>query len=368
MSRSEFEAALGRGDLDELVGAVDLLAARQEWDTLVWLRDRCHAAAEETGRQLWGVAHFADYRIALDADAQLAASVVVPGAGRFALGPLSEVVAQHHHFDELADDLDATVRGVVAQERIMRGEDLVDDERAGVDETGLPGRLEPWEPRYLVPMFRPFDRLDGGGGDTAVDSHATHGEQPDGALGPDVATVSPGEGAGPDGHQAADIPSGWIDAEVASNDLRRALVDLTEPWVSQSDGQATVIVGDRRLDDVLADIDDEPRHTTRVDVATAMRQMAFAAASGGVHGRRRGAAAGRAAAWWVAACATGLGFAPDPDELEFRLESLRWSVISRPSGAVAWHLGLALEDPDAGWVAIIDAYDRVPDDDHDEMT
>jgi len=368
VSRSEFEAALGRGDLDELVGAVDLLAARREWDTLIWLRDRCHAAAEETGRQLWGVAHFADYRIALDAPAQLAASVVVPGAGRFALGPLSEVVAQHHHFDELADELDATVRGVVAQERIMRGEDLADDNRAGLDEIGLPGRLEPWEPRYLVPMFRPFDRLDGGGDDTALEPPAADGEQPDGALGPGVIPVSSVGGAGLGDHKAAATPAGWIDAEDAGNDLRRALIDLTEPWVSQSDGQATVIVDDRRLDDILAVIDDEPRHTTSADVATAMRLMAFAAASGGVHGRRRGAAAGRAAAWWVAACATGLGFAPEPDELEFRLESLRWSVISRPSGAVAWHLGLAVEDPDAGWVAVIDAYDRVPDDDNDEVT
>ncbi|MGH9149867.1 MAG: hypothetical protein ACRD0F_05945, partial [Acidimicrobiales bacterium] len=86
--------AIDRGDLDELVIVADRLCAAADWDGLVELRDRARAAVER-GRQLWPIASHAEYRLALEAPAAWAGPVLVPGAGRFAPGPLPEVAAAH---------------------------------------------------------------------------------------------------------------------------------------------------------------------------------------------------------------------------------------------------------------------------------
>jgi hypothetical protein len=86
------------------------------------LRRRCLDAAELTGRQLWGPAQYAGYRVALEGPPALAVAVLAPGAAPFALGPLTEVVAQQHRWAELAPHLDAgVVASTVAQERVLRG-------------------------------------------------------------------------------------------------------------------------------------------------------------------------------------------------------------------------------------------------------
>jgi hypothetical protein len=107
--------------------------------------------------------------------------------------------------------------------------------------------------------------------------------------------------------------------------------------------------------------------------------MAWAAASGGAHGRRRGAAAGRSAAWWAATELTGLDWPPDPEELAREINRLRWyrwdpveTSVPPPDasrgaaplpGALrgawgGWNLHLAVEDLDDGWSAAIAAEDR----------
>ncbi len=55
-------------DLNGLVRRIDGLVAAREWDGLVELRDACIEAVER-GKQLWGVAQFTEYRLALDAPA-----------------------------------------------------------------------------------------------------------------------------------------------------------------------------------------------------------------------------------------------------------------------------------------------------------
>ncbi|MGH9186177.1 MAG: hypothetical protein ACRD0U_10250 [Acidimicrobiales bacterium] len=106
-----------RNDLDELVREVERRCAARNWDGLVTLRDRCRAALER-GRQLWPVASLAEYRLALEAPGRWAASVLTEGAGRFALGPLTEVVAASHTWDDIAPDLaPGPVAGVVAHEQ-----------------------------------------------------------------------------------------------------------------------------------------------------------------------------------------------------------------------------------------------------------
>lgn len=326
---------LARGDLDELVAVVDRMAATAAWDDLMDLRTGCATAAEDFGRQLWGVAQFAEYRIALDAPADLAAAVVLPGAARFALGPLTEVVAQNHAFDTIADALHPAVVNVVAQERVLRGEDLTPDVRHSAQESGLPGRIQPWEPAYRLPTYRRTDRLDG--------DPPTDGDAPFEAIDADPKSVSEG----------------------ANAQLERALGALVEAWVRESAGEATTasVAGDAPT--ALAAIGIRQARLRRVALPQAIGLMASAASSGGAAGRRRGGAAGRLGAWWVVAAACGVELPVDPDELEFAAEERRWysfevdvtanKTDSRP--ASPWSLQLVVEDPTTGVAAAIAACD-----------
>ncbi len=319
---------LASGDLDELVRAVDRLAARGAWDDLVWLRDRCRTAAEDMGRQLWGVAHFADYRIALDAPGELAATVVAPGSGRFTLGPLTEVVAQAHTFDELDVHLDASVRPIVAQERVLRGEDLA-PVFGDVGTPDLPAWVaQPWEPTYRLPRYRADERLEG---------------DPDAVVGRGAVVD-----ADPDPRPMADV--GHAGA------IERDLARLVSAWVVESRGTVTTATASGGLAEVLGAVGLDRSEAWPLTVPAALLRLADAAASGGHRGRRRGGAAGRAAAWWVAATLAGLDDLSDPDELEFRLEELRWwaLAVDEPSSV---RLALAVEDPVGGWAAAIDAID-----------
>jgi hypothetical protein len=89
------------GDLNGLLRAVDGLCAARAWDDLLDLADRCEEALER-GKQLWPIAAHIDYRIALEAPGEIAARVLHPDLGRFAHGPLTEVVASTHRWEELA--------------------------------------------------------------------------------------------------------------------------------------------------------------------------------------------------------------------------------------------------------------------------
>jgi hypothetical protein len=337
---------LQRADLDELVREVDRRCGRGEYAEVLELRDGCRSASERLGRQLWGPAQYAEYRLALEAPGPLAAAVVVPGAGRFALGPLTEVVAQHHGFDEVADHLDAAVRPVVAQERALRGEDLGGDPRADPADVGVPAVLQPWEPVYPLPTYRAGEVLEpeppveiraAGAADTGVRAAAARTVAGD--RGTPTHAAGTGEATG------------------------RALRELVAPWRDESRGHVDVAVVAGGPRDALAAIGREAR-LLDLGVPQALARMAWAGASGGARGRRRGGAAGRAAAWWVAHAVTGLEFPADPDELEFELEELHWYAFDVPGVRTGWQLSLVVAGD--GWAAAIDAHDRADAHDHDE--
>lgn len=291
-----------------------------------------------------------------------------PGVVRFGLGPLTEVVAQHHTFDELAPHLDATLLPVVAQERVLRGEDLRDDERAfGAPDDPLLV-LQPFEPDYVLPEYRATERLDG-----AVPDPIEAGT-PD--VAPAVAAAAtPGAAPAP----AVTAAPGSVPAR-----LVRALEDVVAPWTAQSAGEVAIAavqgdtdaaaraVLDAAARDTAAGESGSNGDVLRVRIGTGdlLRLLAHAGASGGVHGRRRGAAAGRSLAWWVARCATGLDRAEqlDAEELEFRLEDLELIAMRSP-GEAAWRLELAIgsgvADEKGEWAVAIAAFDRTepePDD------
>ncbi len=328
----------------------DRLAVLEDWQGLIVLRDVCLEATEETGRQLWGPARYAAYRVALDGPAALAAAMVEPGVVRFGLGPLTEVVAQHHTFAELAPHLDGSVLPVVAQERVLRGEDLRDDDRAAGAPDDPPLVLQPFEPAFVLPVYRATERLDGAVPDpvgevtTLVRAASTPGAEP---LPAPVAPAAP----------------------AAADALVRALEDVVAPWADQSGGELHVVATAGGADDALRVLLDglaaagtPVEGATRRSVTTAelLALIAHAGASGGVHGRRRGGAAGRSLAWWVARCATGLDRTDvvDAEELEFRLEDLE-RVALRTPGPAAWRLELALGVGE--WAVAVAAFDRTED-------
>jgi hypothetical protein len=288
-----------------------------------------------------------------------------PGVVRFGLGPLTEVVAQHHRFAELATHLDSSLVAVVAQERVLRGEDLRDDEQAleavlgsGVE---VPLVLQAFEPDYALPEYRADTRIDGG------------------FLLPDDGweRVPRSEGDGP-------TPDARVDARIdaRASATARVLHDAVEPWLSGSDGVVELVTVRGGADDAARALGaalertqgDGALERRAIGAAQLLGLVAFAAASGGVHGRRRGAAAGRATAWWLARTATGLDRRPADDvqgtvggvgqdtidELEFRLEDLEL-VALRSAREGAWRLELAIADPGAEWAVAISAFDLTSD-------
>jgi hypothetical protein len=100
----DLQALVDAADPAELLAAVDGLCASRDWDALVDLARRCRDAIE-LGRQLWPVATHIDYRLAREAPPAYAAAVLRPGAGRFALGPLTEVAATAHDWPSLSPHL-----------------------------------------------------------------------------------------------------------------------------------------------------------------------------------------------------------------------------------------------------------------------
>ncbi|HEX6597079.1 MAG TPA: hypothetical protein VF045_09100 [Acidimicrobiales bacterium] len=318
-----------RGDLDELLRRVDDYCDDGEWQALLDLRDRCRAAFER-GRQLWPAASHAEYRLALQAPGRWAAAVVTPGAGRFALGPLSEVAAATHTWDELAAHLPATPEaGLVAQERVLRGEDLRADTRVDRAMVELPLVLLDAEPAYPEARYRPY------------------AAEFDDVVAPATwETVD----VGVDGDRPA--------AVVADGDAERALVELAGAWTTQSNGQAVAVAVEGDAPGAVGALGVSGTvRVAEIDLATALAILASTGASGGAHGRRRGMAQGRFGAWWAAAALAG-ALDDWPDVLDDAAEELRWYRWERLELSAGWSLRIAAERPEDGRAFAVEATDR----------
>ncbi|MBK9179316.1 MAG: hypothetical protein IPM45_07010 [Acidimicrobiales bacterium] len=326
MERSPLERAVEQGDLDELVRWVDRLCERRDWDALVELRGRCRRALER-GKQLWPAASLAEYRLALDAPGPWAASVLVEGTGRFALGPLPEVAASTHRWAELAPHLSpGPLAALTAHERVVRGEDLTGDDRVDPRVLELPLRLQPWEPAYPTAVYR---------ADTA-DFPAP--ERPPTSP---VALPRPG--------RPADDP-----------DATHALLEVVRAWTAESNGRAEVVAVEGDALAAVAALGPPRARAAAITAADALAGLAWAGASGGAHGRRRGAARGRFDAWWALAALAGLldEWPVPPDELGRAAAELRWWAWDAAEPATGWELRLAVDDPAHGlaWaIAAVDA-------------
>jgi hypothetical protein len=317
-------------DLNALLRAVDGLVATRDWDGLVELADACEAALER-GKQLWPIAAHIDYRLALEAPADYAADVLTSDLGRFALGPLTEVAASTHTWSELVDHIDASqAAAYVAQERVLRGEDLSGDERAFPDVLALPPTLQSFEPTYALATF-----------------HASH-----------VEVAEPWEPRAPLRSVPA-APAQRID----DPELETVLLDLVVPWVTESNGaaQAAVVEGDAL--GAASHLTYDAMAIGPLEPAEAIQRIAWAAASGGAHGRRRGAAFGRFMAFYTVAILGGLSWPAAPDDIAAAAARLNWYRWDEGEPEKGWILRLAVEDADERWAAAIGASDLLQEED-----
>lgn len=313
-ARTDVTDAIEGNDPAKLLRIVDGMCSTREWDDLVDLAARCRHAVDR-GKQLWGVAYHADYRLALEGPPEHAASVAMSGGGGFTLGPLTEVAAMTHAWADLEPWLPpGTVRTLVAQERVVKGEDLTGV--AGIDERliDVPLVLCEWEPAYRVAAYR-SDRA----------NHPT----------PELPAFTTIETP-----PAAPL--------VHHPDETDALLALAEAWVTESNGRSEVAAVNGTAREAIAALGPSRIQIGEVDLADAMAWMAWTAASGGAHGKRPGAAAGRFAAWWALAALTDLlePWPPNSDEVGEAGSSLRWYLWDDLAPSTGWMLRLAVEDPD----------------------
>lgn len=313
---------------NELLRRVDALCEARQWDGLVDLAWRCREAVER-GKQLWPIAEHVEYRLALEAPASYAASVLAPTAGRFALGPLTEVSASTHEFSELSPFISSPqIAGVLAAERVVRGENLEGIDKTHPEILELPMVLQGWEPQYSLATYRSSKVI---------------------APFPEVEPLTT-RGAGEAGE------------EIDDPELVRSLLDLAATWVRSSNGLADATVVDGPVEAAIGHLCEEDFLIGEIEPALALALMGWAGASGGAHGRRNGAAAGRSAAWWAVSTLCDLEWPPNPDQLGEELSELRWFRWAplRPVGG--WQLHLAVEDGENGWSAAIAAEDRAEQD------
>jgi len=312
-------------DLNALLRSVDGLCAARRWDDLLDLADACEEAVDR-GKQLWPIAVHIDYRLALEAPAEYAVHALdLPGAARFSHGPPTEVAASTHTWDELAPHIsEPQIAAYVAQERVLRGENLDGDARAHPDVLELPLRMTEWEPTYALATF------------FADRAEVAEPWKPRGPL--ETASRRPGK-------------------ELADPEITDLLLDLVQPWTSESNGAARAVIVEDDAVGAVSALTYDAVDIGVLEPSEAMQRMAWAAASGGAHGRRRGAAFGRYMAWLVASQLAEVPWPPESAELGRAITELHWFRWEEDITEEGWALRIAVEDPVHGWAAALGATD-----------
>ena len=309
-------------DLAGLVRLVDAEARDRRWEALVDIAERCREAVER-GKQVWAIAHYAEYRLALEAPAAYAGAVVGDGGAGLSLGPLWEVAATTHTWDDLEPHLGAPAsRALVAHERVLHGE-AVDPSTIDPRVVDLPLSVMSWEPAYATAVYR----VDG----------ADFPQNP----GPSLEWVT--------------LPPSGRPAE--EDDAVHALLDLVRPWSDESSGRAVAVAVEGNALEAVAALGPRRARVSEATLEQALAAMAWAGASGGAFGRRRGGPVGRSGAWWVLTAL--LGYDEPPTEREWGTEGrdLEWVLWDPGDQVGGWSLHLAIADPDDGLAWAMSAVD-----------
>lgn len=322
---SEIDDLVHRADLDGLVRLVDKMCAAADWSSLLDLRNRCRAATT-TGRQLWPAATLAEYRLALWATTPYTTEVLDEDSGRLTIGPLTEVVAQHHDFDELRAVLpDGPRVGFIAHECALRGQRIPNGFSNPLE---IPFVVQPWEPSYSLAEY-----------------------SDDGLNAPAPRLPEPSEFVA-----VADVGA----AEVVDDpEITLALRELVESWITSSNGRAEIVAVEGSAASAVAALGVASPRLAPIEPSLAMDWLAWAGASGGAHGRRRGAAIGRFGAWWTVAALADLTeeWPVEADRIGEALSSLDWFWWDDGGPNLGWALQLAVADLGEGYAWAISAHD-----------
>lgn len=315
-------------DLDGLIRMIDDRCSDRDWEGLLRVRDRSRAATRETGRQLWPAATLAEYRLALLAPPEWVAVVLDGEAGRFTIGPLSEVAAVHHSWAELATHLaPVPVALFTAHERAIRGETIDVDALAHLPPVlDIPAAIQPWEPSYPLSTY--------------TDAGATHPEPASTGTLIDVQATTGGE-------------------VVDDDAVELAVRQLLEAWTTESTGRAEMVCVEGSHLDALGALGVKAARLAEIPAAEAFAHIAWAGASGGAHGRRRGMAIGRFSAWWLLGAIGDLHdeWPPAEDDVADLLAELRWYRWDAHEPARGWRLQLVIANESEGVAWAINASD-----------
>lgn len=319
----ELEHLIRRADLDELVRHVDNTCSDRDWEHLLRIRNEARHAVN-TGRQLWPIATLANFRLALWAPPELAVCALDDTARTFMPGPVSEIIAQYHRWEDLDDHL-ATGhdRSLIAYERALRDDDIDPGERGVLD---IPFERQAWEPHYIVPTYS----------DDGLDAPAPALPEP------------------------RDEVEGVATTPLDDPDTVTAFRRLVESWTAQSNGEASLAVVEGDLANALGALGIKQATVAPLAPAQALSWLTWAGASGGAHGKRRGTATGRSDAWWLLATFAGIAdeWPIDPEEFGDIVNELSYYTFTDGSAPLGgWQLSLAIVDPEEGLAVALRAYD-----------
>jgi hypothetical protein len=323
----DLDALLHRVDLDGLIRLIDARCESRDWDGLRRVRERSRQALS-SGRQVWPAATLAEYRLALLAPSSWAAGVLDEESGRFTLGPLTEVVAQHHTWSSLHQVIEPGPRALyVAHERAIRGETIDPGTIAHLPPVlDIPAALQPWEPTYPTAVY-----------------HDSSAEFPAPALPTGLEPI------------ATATPEEVLDDDVTDMAVRQ----LVDAWTAGSNGHAETVCVNGGVGEAIAALGVSRARAVPLESSDALAWLAWAGASGGAHGRRRGGAIGRYGAWWVLGAIGQLhdDWPPSPTQIDELLRDVRWWWWDAAEPATGWQLRLAVEDLADGVAWAINAGD-----------
>jgi hypothetical protein len=308
MSESQHDL-INRADLDGLVRLIDDYCETRSWNDLLDLRDACKAAVAN-GRQVWPASTLAEYRLALLAPAEIAVQVVDEEAGRFTMGPLTEVIAQNHQWSELSEFLQPSPTSTyIAFECSIRGQQVNSELFPALES---PCSLLPVESNYALAEY-----------------HDNEAKFPTPAI--------------PEMGSAIDVPASSARV-VLDSDVSTAIHQLVDAWTTQSNGELRISCVEGSVLDALASLEVQEARLSLLTSGEALAWLAWAGASGGAHGRRRGNALGRDAAWWTVAALTGKtsNWPLSDEESITAVNSLQWFWWDANETTTGWNVRLCI--------------------------
>ena len=308
VSDSQYDL-INSADIDGLVRLIDDFCETRSWHDLLGLRDACKAAVAN-GRQVWPASTLAEYRLALLAPVEIAVQVVGEEAGRFTMGPLTEVIAQNHQWSELSEFLQPSPTSTyIAYECGIRGQSVEGELFAALES---PCTLLPIETNYALAEY-----------------HDNEAKFPAPAI--------------PELGNAIAVPASSANV-VQDSEVSTAFHQLVDAWTTQSNGELRISCVEGSVLDALATLDIQEARLSLLTSGEALAWLTWAGASGGAHGRRRGNALGRDAAWWTVAALTEKTFhwPLGNDELETAVNSLQWFWWNTNEPTTGWQLQICI--------------------------